>query len=39
VKRVVLRNSKAVVTVKIRKAGKHKVSAVYLGSGTVAPST
>ena len=39
VKRVSLRGGKAVVTVKIRKVGKRKITAAYLGSATVAPST
>ncbi|WP_193607907.1 family 78 glycoside hydrolase catalytic domain [Nocardioides lijunqiniae] len=39
VRRVAVRNGKAVVTVKIAKRGRHKVSATYGGSATVAPST
>ncbi|WP_244930969.1 family 78 glycoside hydrolase catalytic domain [Nocardioides sp. W7] len=39
VKRVVLRNGRAVVTVKIRRAGKHRITAAYLGSATVAASS
>jgi hypothetical protein len=39
VKRVALRSGKAVATIKIRKTGKHQVTAAYLGSTTVEPST
>ncbi|WP_134740973.1 family 78 glycoside hydrolase catalytic domain [Nocardioides sp. 503] len=39
VRRVAVRNGKAVVTVKIAKRGRHKVTAAYQGSATVAPST
>ncbi|SDC89745.1 Ig-like domain (group 3) [Nocardioides lianchengensis] len=39
VKRVVLRGGRAVVTVKIRKVGKHRIGAAYLGSASTAPST